>query len=489
MTQLLSGDWQCSVFDGNWAATSRSTAVTAPATGVTLAHVGDADEADIDRVVARAVAAQRDWAATSPVDRAEVFRRAVDVLDRSRQEFIDWQVREIGSTSGKAAFEVGFARDELVNAAAMPFEAPGVVLPDTEGRTSYAVREPHGVVAVISPFNMPLILSSRAIAPALAVGNAVVQKPNSASVISGGYLLARVLQEAGLPDGLLSVLSGEGVGQVLVTHPEVPMVHFTGSTAAGRSIGQAGGQALKKTSLSMGGNNPFLVLDDADLDAAASAAVYGSFFFSGQSCMSPGRHLVHERVAEDYVARLVAATEKLTVGDPAESVVDIGPMIRESEADRVHGWVDEAVAAGAALRTPVTRNGPFLSPIVITGVDSGMKLYEQETFGPVAAVTVVADDDEAVARANDTDYGLSASVYTARPTRGRDILRRIRSGHGHVNDAPVMDYAYVPWGGVKASGNGGRYGREANWEEYTAWKWYTIRDQGAGHPFPDTAAG
>ena len=485
MTALLDGDWQNAIFTGTWTKTTDTAEIVAPATGTTLARVGDAGNDEINAAIETAAAAQPAWAATSPVERADLFRRAVTILDASVDEFVDWQVREIGSTPDKARFEVGFARDELVNAAAMPFEAPGVILPDIAHRHSYAVRVPHGVVGVISPFNMPLILSSRAVAPALAVGNAVVQKPNSASVVSGGFLMARVLAEAGLPAGLLVVLAGSNAGPALVAHPKVPMVHFTGSTAAGRAAGEAGGKALKKTSLSMGGNNAFIVCGDANVDTAASSGAYGSFFFAGQSCMAPGRHFVHQQVADAYIDRLTELAGKLTVGDPATATVDIGPMIRESEAQRVRSWVEEAVAAGATLHTPIDQHGAFHSPTVISGVRESMKLYEQETFGPVAAITVVADDDEAVTRANDTDYGLSAAIHTTDPTRGRQLAERLHTGTVHINDPSVMDYAYVPWGGVGYSGNGGRYGRHANWEEYTAWKWTTIRDVAVEQPFTE----
>ena len=485
MAKLLEGDWQGSLFTGAWTKTKEVDRVYEPATGETLAEVGKALPADIEDAAARATRVQKAWAATSPIKRSEVFIKAAELMDVHHDEFTEWLVREIGSTRGKAGFEIEFAKDELVNASALPFEAQGVILPDVENRNSFGRREPYGVCGVITPFNVPLILAARAVAPALAIGNAVLHKPNGLAAVCGGFLFARVLQEAGLPDGLLQVISGEGVGEALVAHPAVKMIHFTGSTKVGRSIGENGGRNLTQVSLSLGGKNAFLVLDDADLEAAAASGAYGAFFYAGQSCMSPGRHIVHKSLFDAYVKRMAELANGLTLGDPWKATVDIGPMIRVREAERVASWIDEAVQSGAKTHAGGTRDGAYFRPTVITGAPTTSKLYNDEIFGPVASVIPAEDDADAIRIANDTPYGLAASVFTKDPARGRRVVGQIHAGNVHVNDATVMDYAFVPWGGFGDSGNGGRYGRHANWEEYAQWKWTTIRDQAVINPFAE----
>lgn len=480
--KLLNDNWQKSIFVGKWQTTENSQTVVEPATGEPLAEVGAASAEDVANAVARAKEAQVEWASWTPMQRAEVFHKAVNLLADVHEEWAEWLIREIGSTRKKAAFELAFCRDELIDAAAMPYEQQGVVLPDVENRFSFAKRIPFGVVGCVTPFNVPVILGARSIGPALAVGNAVILKPNRASMVCGGFMFGRLFQEAGLPEGVLQVVSGSGVGDVLVEHPDVSMIHFTGSTKVGKMIGENGGKLGKKVSLSMGGNNAFIVLDDADLDAAATNGAYGSFFFSGQSCMSPGRHLVHESVVDDYIDRIVSIAKNLNQGNPFTDDVDAGPMIAEKEAIRVYDWVQSAVDAGATLHTELRREGNHLWPVVVSNVPLETDLYTKETFGPVATIVPFRDDDHAVELANDTVYGLAASVQTRNVNRGRLLAERIHSGNVHVNDPTVMDYAYVPWGGVGDSGNGGRYGRHCNWEEYTEWKWFTIRDEAKLHP-------
>jgi len=458
---------------------------TEPATGAVLAEVGLADAEDVAAATARAAEAQPAWAATIGPARAAVLRSAAAVLTANRAEFEQWLVREGGAVPGKAAFEVDLALGELWEAAALPTQPHGHLLPSSEpGRESVARRVPLGVVGVISPWNFPLILSIRAVAPALALGNAVVLKPDTQTAVSGGALVARLFEEAGLPDGVLHVLPGDaGPGAALAADPRVAMIAFTGSTAVGREVGATAGRTLKRVSLELGGNNALLVLDDADLEIASSAGAWGAFLHQGQVCMTAGRHIVHQDVADEYLERLAKRAQALPVGDPFTEQVALGPLINARQRDNVHRIVEETVAAGASVQAGGTYEDLFYRPTVLAGVTPAMPAFREEIFGPVAPVIVVRDDDEAVAVANDTEYGLVAAVQTGSVERGRRLADRLRTGIVHINDQTLNNDAYAPFGGTGASGNGSRFGSQSSWDEFTQWRWITARDQAHGFPF------
>ncbi|MEU8653500.1 benzaldehyde dehydrogenase [Streptomyces sp. NPDC048737] len=450
--------------------------VLEPATGKTLARVGTADAADVTRAAAGAARAQPAWNALPAASRAAVLRRAAAVLEEHRAEVVQWLVREGGAVRAKAETEIADAVEELLQAAALPTQPHGQVLPCVPGRSSVARRVPLGVVAVISPWNVPLLLALRSVAPALALGNAVVLKPDVRTPVSGGLVVARLFEEAGLPEGVLHVLPGDAVaGGALTADPTVAMVSFTGSTAVGREVGAVAGRTLKRISLELGGNNALIVLDDAGLEAAAAAGAFASFFHQGQICMAAGRHIVQESVAEEYTRRLVEEARRLTVGDPWTERVDLGPMIDARQLRRAHGIVRDSVADGAELRCGGVPDGPFYPPTVLTGVTRRMPAFTEEIFGPVAPVVVVRDDDEAVAVANDTEYGLVAAVRTGSVERGRRLADRLRTGMIHLNDQTVNHQAVVPFGGFGASGNGARHGAQFAWDSYTQWQWITAR--------------
>uniref|UniRef100_A0AAU3I9F3 Benzaldehyde dehydrogenase n=1 Tax=Streptomyces sp. NBC_01393 TaxID=2903851 RepID=A0AAU3I9F3_9ACTN len=473
------------VFSQGWRAPSGGAAATTePATGRALATVGTADASDIRAAARGAALAQPAWAATPPAERAAVLRRAAQLLEAHAPEVVSWLIREGGGVRGKAEYEVGAVADELWAAAALPGRPHGHLLPSQPGRHSVGRRIPLGVVGVISPWNVPLLLGMRAVAPALALGNAVVLKPDEQTPVSGGWVTARLFEEAGLPEGVLHVLPGDAEpGAALTSDPDVAMIAFTGSTAVGREVGRTTGRLLKRASLELGGNNALIVLDDADLDVAASAGAWASFFHSGQVCMAAGRHIVLESVAEAYVERLAKRAEQLTVGDPWTADVDLGPLINDGQLARVKRLVAETVAAGARVLTGGTHTGPFYRPTVLAGVTAAMPAFREEIFGPVAPVIVVADDDEAVAVANDTEYGLSAAVQTGSAERGLALAERLRTGLVHVNDQTVNDEAHIPFGGRGASGNGSRHGSENSWDEYTQWQWLTVRGTALPYPF------
>src|SRR5215831_716226 len=486
MTQLLAKSvWEGRLFDGVWTTAPESRAVREPATGDDLGRAGFAEASGVAQAAALAARAQETWRDAPPESRAQVMREAARLLDANSAEVVEWDVRETGAVPAKAQFEVQLTIGELHEAAALPTRPVGDVLPSPEAdRLSLARRIPIGVVGVIVPWNLPLVLGMRSVAPALALGNAVLLKPDPQTPVTGGVVIARLFEEAGLPKGLLHVLPGGAeVGEAIVTEPAVRMVTFTGSTAVGRRVGELGGKLLKRVVLELGGNNVMIVCDDADVAAASSAGAWGSFLHQGQICMTTGRHIVHRGVAEQYLDALSARAAALPVGDPFRAKVALGPIINQRQLERVHAIVTESVAAGAELRVGGTHEGPFYKPTVLGRVTQPMRAFQEEIFGPVAPVIVVADDDEAVAVANASEYGLSAAVRTGSLERGLAIARRIRSGMIHVNDQTVNNLAYAPFGGVGQSGNGSRFGSTLSADDFTEWQWITAGGRQTTYPF------
>ncbi len=477
--------WGGRIFDGDWIAAHGGTlAVTEPASGERLHEVGQADAQDVARAVAQAQAAQEAWAATAPRERAGVFRRAAQILEQQAAAVAALIARETGAILAKGEHEVREAVALFHQAAAMPLQAQGEVLPSTPGRLSLARRRPLGVVGVISPFNFPLVLGLRSVAPALAVGNAVVLKPDPRTPFAGGVVIAEALAQAGLPKGLLHVLPGGAeAGQALVEAPGVPMIAFTGSTAAGRRIGELAGRHLKKVALELGGKNALIVLDDADLDKAVSAVAFGAYFHQGQICMATGRVLVQRPIAAELTRRLAEKARQLPVGDPARAQVALGPIIDQRQLQHVADLVRRSVEAGAVVEAGATHEGLFYAPTVLSNVQPGMPTFDEEVFGPVANLTVFDSDDEAVALANRTEYGLSAGVLSASVGRALALGQRLHAGLLHINDQTVADEGVNPFGGTGASGNGTSMGGPADWEAYTHWQWVTLRDVPPQYPF------
>ncbi|MFF3705984.1 benzaldehyde dehydrogenase [Streptomyces phaeochromogenes] len=459
-------------------------AVTEPATGDPLGTVTLASAEDVTAAAGAARAAQAEWARAPHFVRAAVLRKAGDLFTAHADELRDWIVRESGSIPGKADFELHVAAQECYEAAALASRPAGQVLPSEAARLSYTRRVPVGVVGVISPFNAPLILSIRSVAPALALGNGVVLKPDPRTAVCGGLALAAVFAEAGLPEGLLHVLpGGPEAGQALVADPQVPVISFTGSTAAGRTVGEAAGRHLKRVHLELGGNSALIVLEDADIDAVISTAAWGSFFHQGQICMTTGRHLVHASLYEEYIERLAAKADSLAVGDPHREHVHLGPIIDDAQLAKIHGLVESSTARGAKLAAGGTHDRLFYRPTVLAGVDDSTPAYAEEVFGPVAPVRSFSTVDEAAALASDGPYGLSLGVVTRDTARGLDLAERVPTGIVHINDQTVNDEAVAPFGGIAASGTGARFGGEANLEAFTDLRWTTVRGDVAGYPF------
>ncbi|MFJ3711308.1 aldehyde dehydrogenase family protein [Streptomyces sp. NPDC090053] len=458
--------------------------VIEPATGETLATVVLATAEDVAPAAEAAHLAQGAWARTPHFLRAAVLRKAGDLFTAHAEELSEWLVRESGSIPGKAAFELHVAAQECYEAAALASRPTGQVLPSEEPRLSYTRRVPVGVVGVIAPFNAPLILSIRSVAPALATGNAVLLKPDPRTAVCGGISLGAVFAEAGLPEGLLQILPGGAeAGQALIADPRVPVISFTGSTAAGRAVGAAAGRLLKRVHLELGGNSALVVLEDADIEAAVAQASWGSFFHQGQICMTTGRHLVHASLYEEYVERLAARAESLAVGDPYREQVHLGPVIDRAQLGKIHELVRASTARGAELAAGGTHQDLFYRPTVLAGADDHTPAYTEEVFGPVAPVRSFATLDEAASLAAAGPYGLSLSVITRDTALGLELAERIPTGIAHINDQTVNDEAVAPFGGVAASGTGARFGGEANLDAFTELRWTTVRREPPGHPF------
>jgi benzaldehyde dehydrogenase (NAD) len=478
--------WTSALFTGTWTKPNGGdTAVTEPATGNELGRVGVADTSDLAAACQAAADAQREWAHASYETRAAVLRNAGRILEDNAAEVGEWIMRETGALAAKAELEAHLAVGECYEAAALPSRPAGEILATAAPWLSLARRVPVGVVGVISPFNFPLILSIRSVAPALALGNAVVLKPDLRTPVTGGIVIARAFEEAGLPPGLLQVLPGDGaIGAALVTDPHTRVISFTGSTAAGRRVAETGGKLLKRVHLELGGNNAMLVLADADLDRAVSAAAFGSFLHQGQICMTTGRHIVQESIAAEYVERLAAKANALPVGDPSTHQVALGPLIDETQRDRVHGLVTASVDAGARLAAGGTYEGLFYRPTVIADATLQTPAYAEEVFGPVAPVATFGTVDEGVALAAATGYGLSLGILTRDAMKGLAIADRIPTGIVHVNDQTVADEATVPFGGVGDSGTGARFGgAAANIEAFTNTQWVTLSGEIPQYPF------
>lgn len=483
---LLDDDrWTGKINLSGWCDGSGGTqSVIEPATGNELGNVGLASADDVYRATAAAARAQRDWAETPPAERARVLRRAGELWMEHRAEAEGWIVREAGSVPAKAALEVDMAAGICHEASALPTHPQGEVLASADPRWSFARRRPAGVVSVIAPFNFPLILAIRSVAPALALGNAVILKPDPRTAVCGGVALQRIFEEAGLPEGLLQLVPGAAdVGASVVDAPEVSVVSFTGSTAAGRKIGETASRLLKRVHLELGGNNALVVLPDADVKKAASAGAFGSFNHQGQICMTTGRHLIHDSIAEEYQSVLADTAAQLPVGNPAVDPVALGPIIDATQLNHIDSLVQSGLSAGDRLLAGGEADAPYYPPTVLTCANTDSPVWRREAFGPVAPIVTYSDLDEAARIVNDSEYGLSVGILgdTGQAMRLADHLE---SGKIHINEQTVSDEPNVPFGGVKDSGNGSRFGGAvANIEAFTETQWLTMRSEIAEYPF------
>ncbi|SDH59759.1 4-hydroxybenzaldehyde dehydrogenase [Pseudomonas panipatensis] len=475
----LAGQWRA----GN---AGRQLEVTDPFTHKSLLSISQANREDLDEAYRKARETQAEWAAKAPAERAQVMLNVVKIFDERREEIIDWLIRESGSTRIKAQVEWGAARAITLESASLPNRVHGRILgSNIPGKESRVYRAPLGVIGVISPWNFPLHLTARSLAPALALGNAVVVKPASDTPVTGGLLLARIFEEAGLPAGVLSVVVGSGseIGDAFVEHPVPAFISFTGSTEVGRNIGRiaSGGKHLKHVALELGGNSPFVVLADADLEQAVSAAVVGKFLHQGQICMAINRIIVEQPVLEEFTRRFVERVKALPYGDPSKAETVVGPVINAKQLAGLRDKIATAKAEGATLLVGAEPQGNVMPPHVFGDVTADMEIAREEIFGPLVGIQSARDAEHALALANSSEYGLSSAVFTANLERGVQFAQRIHAGMTHVNDIPVNDEPNAPFGGEKNSGLG-RFNGDWAIDEFTTDHWITL--QHAPRPYP-----
>ena len=447
-----------------------------PATGALFARVAQASRADAVRAVEAAYRARESWGRVIASERAGILLRAADILAGKVDDIRDVLIEESGSTFGKSMFEVMYCIDLLRSAAGDVRHIFGETLPHSApGQIGMTVRQPLGVIAGIAPFNAPFLLAMKKVVLALAAGNCFVLKPSEETPVTG-IKIAEIFHEAKLPPGVLNVVPGpaKDVGDVLLTDPRIRMITFTGSTKVGKLIAVEAAKNLKKFTLEMGGKNPLIVLRDADVDYAVKAGCFGIYFHQGQVCMANSRIIVEAPVYDEFCEKFAARTKTYKVGDPRDPHTVIGPLIRRSQCAFIDEHVADASAKGAKVLTGGTHQDSFYQPTVIAGVTPEMRIYSEESFGPITSIIKVNSAEEALTVANDTSYGLSAGVITNDLQKAMDLALRLESGMVHINDTTVTDEPHVPFGGIKNSGFG-REGGNYSMEEMTELKWITIQ--------------
>lgn len=457
-----------------------------PITGTVASSAPAMQASDIPAIANKAAAAFPIWAATGPNARRAVLMKAAAALESKADAFVEAMMAEIGATKGWALFNLGLAASIVREAAALTTQISGEVIPsDKPGCLAMALREPVGVILGIAPWNAPIILGVRAIAVPLACGNAVILKA-SETCPRTHEIIVEAFAEAGFPEGVVNVVTnapadaGDVVG-ALIDAPAVKRINFTGSTAVGRIIAKRAAEHLKPCLLELGGKAPLIVLEDADLDEAVKAAAFGAFMNQGQICMSTERIIVVEAVADAFAAKFAAKAKSLATGDPREGTTPLGAVVDRKTVDHVNSLINDATAKGATVLSGGTADTVLMPATVVDGVTSAMNLYRDESFGPIVAMIRAKDEADAIRLANDSDYGLSASVFTKDTARGLGVARQIKSGICHVNGPTVHDEAQMPFGGVGASGYG-RFGGKAGIDSFTELRWITIETQ-PGH-FP-----
>jgi vanillin dehydrogenase len=471
---------------GRWveSGSGRTFETSDPYTGETVGTVAAASREDAKKAANSAGEAFAEWSASPPAKRRELLQKAAALLTERAEQVAAAATEETGATFGWGMFNVQLAAGMLGEAAAQAYAVTGEVIPsDVPGLLAMGVRQPAGVVVGIAPWNAPVILGTRAVATPLAYGNTVVLKASEVSPRTHGEI-ARALDDAGLPPGVINLITHEPeaapeVVEELIAHPAVRRVNFTGSTRVGRLVAENAGRHLKRALLELGGKAPMVVLPDADLEEAVAAAKFGAFMHQGQICMSTERVLADSSVAVPFADKLAERAQALKVGDPRDPETQIGPLVNRPALERVAALVDDAVSRGAKVIAGGRAEGPCYLPTVLRDVTPEMRIYGEESFGPVVWIRAVDGVEEAIRAANDTDYGLAAAVFGGHVPTALDVARRIESGICHVNGSTVHDEPQMPFGGVKASG-WGRFGGKAALEEFTELRWITVQ-QGLRH--------
>ncbi|MGW7208781.1 aldehyde dehydrogenase family protein [Streptomyces sp. NPDC054837] len=476
--QYIDGEWRPGT--GSWDIIDFN-----PYDGEKLASITIATVDEVDEAYQAAARAQKQWADTNPYARRGVFEKALGLINEREQEITDVIIAELGGTRVKAGFELHLAKEFLREAIHLSLRPEGRIIPSPiDGKENRVYRVPVGVVGVISPFNFPFLLSIKSVAPALALGNGVVLKPHQNTPITGGTLVAKIFEDAGLPKGLLNVVVTDiaEIGDAFIEHPVPKVISFTGSDKVGRHVATVTASHFKRSVLELGGNSAIVVLDDADIDYAVDAAVFSRYVHQGQVCMAANRVLVDRSIADEFTEKFVAKVKSLKVGDPRDPETVIGPVINSSQADALASTVEQAIAEGATALVRGETTDNLVSPSVLTDIPAGSALLHQEVFGPVAFLIPVDGEEEAVRVVNDTPYGLSGAVHTANIERGVNFAKRIDTGMFHVNDGTVHDEPIVPFGGEKSSGVG-RLNGETMLDAFTTLKWISVQHGRSRFPF------
>lgn len=429
--------------------------------------------------------AQKSWAKSSDEQRREVLHKAAQYLKDNKEEIVQTLVKETGGSVLKCNVEHHLALEFLEESIKYAGEVNKVrEVAGTDEKLNHIHRLPLGVISSISPFNFPLNLSMRTIAPAIALGNAVVHKPDIQVGLSGGSIIAKAFEYAGLPKGVLNVVLTDinEIGDGMLTNPIPKLISFTGSSAVGRHIGGIAGQSLKRVALELGGNSPFVVLADADVDQAVNAAIFGKFIHQGQICMIINRIIVHQDKYDQFVEKFVERAKAIPYGDPSDPTNIIGPLINERQLEKAFAFVEEAKREGATVALEGKRVGNIMTPFVFTNVDNSSKLAQSELFAPIATIIKASTDEEAIALASDTEYGLSSAIFTSDLKKGEELALQIDAGMTHINDQTVNDAPHIPFGGNKASGLG-RFGNPWVVEEFTVTKWVSVQTKDRQYPF------
>jgi acyl-CoA reductase-like NAD-dependent aldehyde dehydrogenase len=459
-----------------------------PIDGKVVTIAAAASVKDANAAADAAAAAFPAWSALGPNARRAVLLKAADLMQARADDFVAAMTAETGATAGWARFNVMLGASNLREAAAMTTQVTGEVIPsDRPGSIAMSVRQPAGVVLGIAPWNAPVILGVRAIATPLACGNTVILKASEACPATH-RLIGQVLQDAGLPDGAVNIVTNApkdapAVVAALITHPAVKRINFTGSTAVGRIIAETAGRHLKPVLLELGGKAPMVVLADANLDEAVNAAAFGAFLNQGQICMSTERIIVDQAIADEFVEKFAAKVKGLPVGDPRQGDFALGSVVNLDAAKHVQQLARDAAEKGARLPLDgASAVGTILPPTIVDHVTPSMAIYSEESFGPIVAVIRARDDEDAIRLANDTEYGLSAAVFSRDISRAMRVANRIKSGICHINGPTVHDEAQMPFGGLGASGYG-RFGGRAAIAEFTDLRWITINAEAPHYPF------
>ena len=447
-----------------------------PYSGDVLSTMKIATTDDVDQAYKASLTAKAQWEKVNPYKKRDILEKAVHYIEQHEEEITEIIIDELGGTRLKAAFEIGLVKNMIREAATFPLRMEGKILPSIEdNKENRLYRIPAGVVGVISPFNFPFFLSIKSVAPALGAGNGVVLKPHEETPVTGGTLIAKIFEEAGIPKGLLNVVVTEitEIGDAFVEHPIPRIISFTGSTKVGSHIGQLAIKNFKKPILELGGNSAFIIMDDADIDYSVNAATFSRFTHQGQICMSANRVLVHRPVYQAFIEKYKDKVASLKVGDPRNPETIIGPVVNERQANNLQTIIQTSIEQGASIVLAGNTKGNMVEPTILADVTPGMLIAQEELFGPVVCIIPFETEEEAIALANDTRFGLSGAIHTANIERGVQMAKQIHTGMIHINDITINDEPIVAFGGENQSGIG-RLNGQWSLDEFTTMKWISV---------------